>query len=158
MKIAISVALIASACVLAGATNQLVRVRTVTIQYPSDLLGRGQSGTTPYTLDFVVFPSSDFRLMYCDERTLEARISARVCVLDFAYPKRFHKEVNLSPKDTLSEVLKRSGVPEVQDWSGKGHPYVRVIAKRAILAQDGTQQFLRTELTPGDFVVVVPTD
>jgi hypothetical protein len=73
MRIILLILLGSGLALLAADTNQ---VREVTIKAPSDLRAKGALGSTPYTLDFVLRPIDDFRLMYCDPKTLKARISA----------------------------------------------------------------------------------
>jgi len=143
---------------IAADTNPAVGDYQVTIKYPSDLRAKGGRGVTTFSLDFILHPLSDLRLMYCDIETMRARISSGVCIIDFYQPIPFHKEVKVSPDSTLAQILILSGLPQLQGWRGIGQPAIRIIAKRAILAHDGTEDFLHTKIRPGDFIVVLPID
>lgn len=151
-------------CLFAGDTGQstnvtrLARTARVTIKYPSDLRANGAKGVTPFSLDFVLDLISDFRLLYCDEQTLRTRIAAKVCIIDFDNPDGVHKDVKVSADSTLRDVLKNSGVKRLQKWDGRGQPYIRLITARAIMAPDGTEQFLKTKICAGDFIVVQTFD
>ena len=129
----------------------------VTIKYPSDLLAGGAKGSTRFSLDFVLRPIGDFRLMYCDEETLQRRIEAGVCVLDFDHPYGKHAEIRIPTQVTLGDVLKQSGEKRLERWNGIGQPSIRIISRRAILAHDGTEQFLLAKISAGDFIVVGST-
>jgi hypothetical protein len=127
----------------------------VTISAPSDLLTKGIKGSTPYSADFVLRKIRDFRLMYCNPDTLRARVASGVCVLDFESPSGSHIEAKIAPSTRLIDVLKRAGVT----WRPKAQqPAVRVISKHAILADDGTEEFKNTLISPGDFIIVLPIE
>jgi hypothetical protein len=126
----------------------------VSTHYPSDLYSnRGVSD-----LDFVTHQLTDMRLLYCPAETLQARVTAGVCIIDSVQARPQHLEVPISADVTLGEVLKASRVPRLQAWDGVGQPSIRVITKRAILAHDGSREFLNTKVSPGDFIVVLPVD
>jgi hypothetical protein len=60
MRIILLILLGSGLALLAADTNG---IREVTIKAPSDLRAKGAKGLTPYTLDFVLRPISDFRRM-----------------------------------------------------------------------------------------------
>jgi len=145
-------------CLNAADTNSANQEKTATnltnvsISAPSDLRGGGNKGTTPYTLDFVLRPLRDFRLLYCDVQTLERRVSSGVCVVDFAISGS-HLEVKVTANTTLDDVL-RLGNTHLYGWRPGIPPHVVIVGKRAILGDDEGTDFLKTSISPGDFVVV----
>src|SRR4051812_42807165 len=112
-------------CSLAGPfsadTNQVVQAKRVTIKYPTDLMPRAAKAITPKSVDFILRNLTDLRFLYCDPDTLKSRIDAGVCVIDFAYGDPWHMEFKVSPDTTLRDVLRNSGVRELQKWRG-GQP------------------------------------
>jgi hypothetical protein len=154
---------VAIACCIVGGLAVLVAHRaaagpTVSIKYPSDMRAKGTRGTTSFSPDFILYPISDLRLLYCDTDTLQARVASGICVVDFDQASPVHKELNVTRDTTLAEVLKASGDPRLKAWRGRGQPAVRVISKRAIMLHDGTAQFLETKIAAGDFVLVLQID
>ncbi len=146
----------ASGLVLVEATDHAnIEKYDASIRYPTDLLAQGTRGATPFTLDFVLHRYSDLRLMYCDPKTLQSRISAGVCVIDFVQWVPYHQEVKVSPNSSLLQVLEDSGLQDFKGWNGTGGLSIRVIGRRAILVQDGSK-FPQTKISPGDFIVVLP--
>lgn len=129
----------------------------VTIEYPSDLKSKAARDTTSFAIDFVCKPAYDLRLMYCDEATMQARVSKGVCILDFCQSPPFHEEVRVPANATLAQVLEASEYLRLKHW--RGQPSLRVIGKRAILFQDEPlSQFLKTKISAGDFILVMPVD
>jgi hypothetical protein len=146
-------ALLCVAVLLVGAPAQPITVKErVTIKTPSDLLARGGKGTTPYSLDFVLWRVRDLRLMYCDLETLQRRERDGVCVIDYASPTE-PVELQVSQDATLGDVLNQLGL---EKWKGFGPPGIYVIKARAILAHNHSETFLETEISPGDFIVILP--
>ncbi len=149
----------ASGLVLVEATDHAnIEKYDATIKYPSDLLAHGSRGTTPYTLDFVLYRFGDLRALYCDPKTLQNRISAGVCVIDFVGADPYHQEVKVSPNSSLHQVLENSGLPRFKGWNGTGQSLMRIIGKRSIIGQDGSPRFRQTKISPGDFIVVLPVE
>jgi hypothetical protein len=157
---AISVCFCLSA--IADGTNEIasgyrpVITNKVTISLPSDLLANGAKGTTPYSQGFVFNDLADFRLMYCDDRTLHQRISSGICVIDTEVVNN-QKEIKVSSAGSLlGDVLKNSGIRRLKNLTGRTHGQIRLISKDAILSCNG-DDFLLTKIFPGDFIVVLPT-
>jgi hypothetical protein len=141
----------------ACATKDQISEERVTIRYPSDLRARGK-GTTPFRLDFLLHPMPDMRLMYCDEVVLRERVAAGVCVLDVNQAVPYRKEVHVLGGAKLIDVMEQSDIPLLKGWRGIGPPAVWIIKKHSILGHDGSFQFLQTEISAGDFIVVVRGD
>jgi len=135
-----------------GDTNQQSRIK-----FPSDLLSQGSRGITPFGVDFILHPIRDFRLIYCDNQTLQTRIQSGVCVIDVASRTENHKEVKVLTNSTLADVLKIAG-PVLQGWQPGLQPSLRIIGERSILADHGNEAFLQTKILPGDFIVLLPTN
>jgi hypothetical protein len=130
----------------------------VTIKYPSALQSTSDHGTSSYGVDFVLRPISDFRLMYCDDHTLGVRIESKVCIIDFALQNgKQHEEIKLSSNMSLTDVLRKSRFQQLQGWRG-GQPGIRIVRRRSIVANDGTEAFGETKISPGDFIIVMPVD
>jgi hypothetical protein len=155
MKRILVVMLIAISASLMPAGTDLTNVPEKRIKYPSDLLAKGTNGTTPFTASFILRPIQDFRLIYCDRKTLQERVQSSVCILDVASSGDNHKEVKISGNTTLGDVMKREGY---QSWRPGLQPAIRLVTKRAILADSGEEQFLNTKISPGDFIVILLTD
>lgn len=140
--------------ILTANTHQPTGGYEVTIKNPSDLRSKGSKGSTSFTLDFVLRDISDYRLMYSDVQTMRERISKGVCVVDFSQAGAFQLEIKVPTNSTLTQVLEATDAPRLKNWTAVSQPYVTIIKKSAILSQTGSEDFLRTNILPGDFIVV----
>jgi hypothetical protein len=151
-------ALLTCLVIFSMATNWADERHPVTIKYPTDLRFEGKNGITSYSLDFVLHPVTDLRLMYCDESTIRRRIADGVCIVDVNGSVPIHKEITVSSNSTLDDVIKKSGVPHVVGVGGVGQRGVRIISQKAILVHNEAPGFLQTKISAGDFIVVLPMD
>jgi hypothetical protein len=127
------------------------------IRFPSDLLARGSRGTSPFKVDFILHPIRDFRLIYCDDQVLDARVRSGVCIIDTASTRENRKEVKIAVNTRLADVLKAAG-DGLEDWRPGLQPSLRIVTERAILGDTGKDEFLETRISPGDFIVLLKFD
>jgi hypothetical protein len=155
MKI-LSLLLIIVAIALSEEGAKLEQTKSVTIKCPSDIRKGGKGGSTPYSLGFVLGPVIDFRGMYCDSSTLNARVASGVCLIDLGYDSQL--DIKLSGPTTLRGVLRMSGHDKLMKWNVHSQHGIVVISERAILANNHKIEFLDTKISPGDFIVVGVVD
>jgi hypothetical protein len=127
----------------------------VTGGYPSQEVGKQREDSKPLAL--LVFPFDDLRTLFADRTVIESRQSRGVCVFDGSARKKGLSEVPIKSEDTVAEVLAKVGLG---DWHGKG-PQIKIITKNAIIQSPYPgitaepkliDEFLKTRISPGDFV------
>ncbi len=131
---------------------------------PSDLIS-DKPKSAIRDIRFVLHEQEDIRLLFCEPEDLKDRIGRAVCIFDLVgLPMGKNdapvatKEILLSEKATVAEVLKKAGMG---NWHS-GRPQIRVVRKNSIvqspihirLPSSDVSDFLNCKVSPGDFVIL----
>ncbi len=110
---------------------------------PGDLMKTRQP---TYTVRFINYYLSDFRLLFCSESVLSDRMKRSVSLV-------FGKEVNVLPNDTVRSVMERTGSKLFELYQ------YRLIKADVVLQSsirgDDNEEFLGSRISSGDFLIRV---
>ena len=110
---------------------------------PGDLMKTRQP---TYTVRFINYYLSDFRMLFCSESVLSDRMKRSVSLI-------FGEEVNVLPNDTVRSVMERTGSKFFELYQ------YRLIKANMVLQSsirgDDNEGFLGSPVSSGDFLIRV---
>lgn len=107
-------------------------------------------------LDFILFPQSDVRSLFCDKAILEDRILRKVAAIDFHVPKETSFELPVGVGQdvgvVLAAVYQKTKFGRLQKWTGS--PEIVHVAQRSISFLSPIAIEHRVSIMSGDILVI----